>query len=234
MQKLNHILKKTGIEIYYDILSIALYSLITSAVLLPIVLLSPTSLSLILLPVLYMPIVYGVLYVYHQKTDGKRTGVKDIFKGAIQGWVPAVVFGLLCSLLVLILVSTWWYYGGQNSIFQLAIAVFQTYFVAMVLVSQLYTLQLVLQKKVSIFRAMGESVKLFLRYPAYTLGAFFQAFFLGLLLLVTVVGLLALFNGMLAIYLHKVAHNVLYPQKDNVSAESKVALNHSITGGQVR
>lgn len=213
MRKLNEVLIRSGVEVYREIIPVSLYSLVSSAILVPLVLFLPAPFALALFPLLYMPLVYGVLYAYHQKQEGKRTGLRSVFAGAAQGFVPALVFGFLCSLLILILWSTWWYYGGKDGLMNLSFAVFQTYFVVMAFVSQFYTLQLVLQQKLGIGKAMAESVKLFFRYPGYTLGAFIQALCVSVLLLLTIVGFAALFNGIMAIYQHKVAYNVLHPDE---------------------
>ncbi|OKP88565.1 hypothetical protein A3844_07660 [Paenibacillus helianthi] len=214
MQKLNQVLVSTGVESFREIVPITLLSLASSAMLVPVVIFTPMALAFILIPLLYMPLFYGVFYAYHRRTEGKKLSVKEMLSGARKGFVPAVVFGLFCSLLVLVLGSTWWFYGGRDGVVNWTIAIFQTYFVAMAFVSQFYTLELVLQNKLGIFKAMGESVKLFLRYPAYTIGAFFQALVVGVMLVVTVVGFASLFNGMLAVYLHKAAYNVLHPDED--------------------
>lgn len=215
MRKLNQVLVSTGVESFREIVPVALLSLTSSAMLIPVVIFTPVALAFILIPLLYMPLFYGALYAYHRRTEGKRLSVREMLAGAVQGYGPAAAFGLLLSLLVLILWSTWWFYGGRDGAVSWTIAIFQTYFVAMALVSQFYTLQLVIQRKMGIFKAMGESVKLFLRHPAYTIGAFFQAFVVGVMLMVTVVGFLALFNGMLAVYLHKAAYNVLHPEEED-------------------
>lgn len=215
MQKLNQVLVSTGVESFREIVPIALLSLASSAMLVLMVIFAPVALSFILIPLLYMPLFFGVFHAYHRRTEGKKLSVREMLNGARKGFGPTVAFGLLCSLLVLILWSTWWFYGGRDGAVSWTIAIFQTYFVAMALVSQFYTLQLVIQRRMGIFKAMGESVKLFLRYPAYTIGAFFQALVVGIMLTVTVVGFMALFNGMLAVYLHKAAYNVLHPDEDD-------------------
>ncbi|MHA6533639.1 DUF2189 domain-containing protein [Paenibacillus sp. BAC0078] len=214
MRKLNQVLVSTGVESFREIVPVALLSLASSAILVPIVIFTPMALAFILIPLLYMPLFYGVFYAYHRRTEGKKLSIREMLSGARKGFGPAVVFGLFCALLMIILGSTWWFYGSRDGAVNWTIVIFQTYFVAMAFVSQFYTLQLVLQNKRGIFKAMGESVKLFLRYPAYTIGAFFQALVVGVMLTVTIVGFAALFNGMLAVYLHKATYNVLHPDED--------------------
>lgn len=61
-------------------------------------------------------------------------------------------------------------------------------------------------------------MKLFFRYPGYTIAACFQAACLTALLMLTVVGFGALFAGMFAIYQHKVTLNLIEPEEEPVSS----------------
>lgn len=133
MRKLSEVLVKTGAEIYREIIPVALYSVLSSLILIPTVLLLPITAALFVIPFIYMPLFFGVLNVFHHKMERKsrRNGLKDLAAGVRKGYFPAVVMGLFISLLVFILWSTWWYYGGQDGMFYTVIAVFQTYFVIM-------------------------------------------------------------------------------------------------------
>jgi len=213
MRSLNDVLKKSGSIIYNEMVHVALTSAIGSAVLAFLVLYLPFYYALLLLPLLYMPLVYGALYAYHRKTLGEKLLARNVFVGAAKGFFPAAVFGYLMALLLFILISTWWYYHEQDSLLYLVVALFQTYFAVAVLISQFYTLQLVLQENMGIFRAMGTSVKLFFRHPGYTTGAFFQAAVVLAALLVTVVGFGLLYVGSFAIFQHEAAYNVLHPEE---------------------
>ncbi|WP_042205889.1 hypothetical protein [Paenibacillus durus] len=221
MRKLNEVLIGTGTEIYREIIPLTLLSLTGSAVLVPAILFLPVPLTLLLLPLVYMPLLFGSFYAYHRKAEGNKLKIRSMLGGAVKGFMPSLLLGLLFALLGLILWSTWWYYGGRGSLAGRAVAIFQTYFVAMALVSQFYTLQLVIQREMGIFKAMGESVKLFFRHPAYTIGAFFQAVCVGAMLAVTVVGFFALFSGMLSVYSYKAVHNVLNPDEAGETAEEQ-------------
>lgn len=223
MRKLNDVLKKTGIEIYREITAVALYSMISSLVLVAIVMYVKLMVALVLLPVLYMPLFYGVCYAYHRKTERGKSRLKDVFQGAVKGLGPAIVMGIFFVVMILILWSTWWYYGGKEGMGSLAFGVFQTYFVIMALVSQFYTFQLVIQEGMGIFKAMAHSVKLFLKFPAYTLGACFQALVVAVPLLLTVVGFGFLFNGMWAIFQHKATYNVLNPEEPKSETGSVIS-----------
>ncbi|WP_153976603.1 hypothetical protein [Paenibacillus xylanilyticus] len=221
MRKLSEVLVKSGVEIYRDIIPVALFSAASSLILVPILMLAPLPIAIMLLAVIYMPILFGVCYTIHHRLERKerRNGPRDLWAGTLKGIVPGGAVGILIAVLGFILWSTWWYYGEQGGMLGTAVSVFQTFFVLMALMSQFYTWQLVLQKNMGIIQAMGESVKLFFRHPGYTMGACFQALCLTALLGLTVVGFGALFAGMFAIYQHKVAQNVLEPQEEpNMSA----------------
>jgi hypothetical protein len=220
MRKLNQIIVQAAGRVYRDMVPVTLFSLISSLFLVPIVFFLPLPVALLLLPFVYMPAVYGVFYaVYRMLKDG-RAKARDVLAGAVKGYIPATVFGIVCTLFVLILVSTWWYYGNKEGMLYKTVAIFQTYFVAMVFVSQIYTLPLVIQEKMGIFSAMGRSVKLFVTHPGYTIGAFLQAACLTVVLLVTVVGYAALFNGIMGIYAHMVTRNLLQGKNPESSGES--------------
>ncbi|MDT2259508.1 hypothetical protein P7H06_08250 [Paenibacillus larvae] len=127
----------------------------------------------------------------------------------------------MIGLFVLILVSSWMYYGSRSGMGYFILAVFQTYFVTMFFVSQLYTLPLVIQQETGFFRAVNQSIKLFLKHPLYTIGAFFQVVCVTVTLVLTVVGFMALYPGVMGIYLNKVTANLIRtpeesgPKEDN-------------------
>ncbi|MNI46936.1 hypothetical protein D3C73_1014240 [compost metagenome] len=180
----------------------------------------PIPIAAIVLILLYAPLVAGVIYASNRHLQGARLKVADVLRGAVKYWAPAMVFALLCAVFMVILISSWWYYGNRSGMFYFALAVFQTYFVAMFFVSQMYTLTLVVQQELGIFRAIGRSVKMFIKHPAYTIGAFFQSLSVAVLLLLTVIGFLFLYVGIMGIYLNRITRNLL-PEEDNEEAEGK-------------
>lgn len=76
MQKLNQVLVSTGVESFREIVPIALLSLASSAMLVPVVIFAPVALSFILIPLLYMPLFFGVFHAYHRRTEGKKLSVR--------------------------------------------------------------------------------------------------------------------------------------------------------------
>ncbi|AQT85311.1 hypothetical protein ERICIV_00384 [Paenibacillus larvae subsp. larvae] len=221
MRKLSEIMVQSGILIYREITRLALFSLVCSAALIPIGFFFPIPIAFLLLSAVYFPLMAGVLYSCHHYLSKKHGGTRKIFRGAIRFYFPSVLFGLLIGLFVLILVSSWMYYGSRSGMGYFILAVFQTYFVTMVFVSQLYTLPLVIQQETGFFRAVNQSIKLFLKHPLYTIGAFFQVVCITVMLALTVVGFMALYPGVMGIYLNKVTANLIRtpeesgPKEDN-------------------
>lgn len=220
MRKLGEMVARTGVHVYREIVFVFLVSVISSAVLVPVVLLLPVPFAVIALILLYVPLCTGVLYASHRKLQGEKAGAGEMFAGAGKYYLSSLLFGMVCALFVLIIVSSWWYYGSKSGAMYLALAVFQTYFVAMFFVSQTYTLPLVVQENAGIFTAMGKSMKLFVAHPMYTIGAFIQAVSVALLLGLTVIGFGCLYMGMLGIYANRITANLL-PKKESESSGSE-------------
>ncbi|AHD04196.1 hypothetical protein ERICII_00349 [Paenibacillus larvae subsp. larvae DSM 25430] len=114
MRKLSEIMVQSGILIYREITRLALFSLVCSAVLIPIGFFFPIPIAFLLLSAVYFPLMAGVLYSCHHYLSKKHGGTRKIFRGAIRFYLPSVLFGLLIGLFVLILVSSWMYYGSKK------------------------------------------------------------------------------------------------------------------------
>ncbi|MDF2669044.1 MAG: hypothetical protein K0R67_1350 [Paenibacillus sp.] len=209
MKKLSQIVTGSGVQIYREIVPIALFSIVSSLALIPFVFFLPVGLALVFVVLVYLPLCTGALYAAHRILSGDKGKVRMMWKGAFKFYGASLVFGLMIALFVLILVSSWWYYGGKSGSMYFVLAVFQTYFVAMVMVSQVYTMPLVVQEGIGIIPAIGRSVKLFLANPLYTIGAFVQIVCLTIILGITVVGFAFLFVGMISIYLNMLTANVI-------------------------
>jgi hypothetical protein len=219
MKKLSEIVVQSGVRIFRDITSVALFSLISSLVLVPAILVLPIPFAAALLCLLYMPLVTGAIYAGNEMLSGQKAKLSSMLRGTIQHYVSSLLFGMLSLLFVLIIISSWWYYGNKSGLFYFALAVFQTYFVAMFFISQLYTLPLLVQEKVGIWTAIGRSAKLFIKHPGYTVGAFLQMLSIGVLLLLTVVGFAGLYVGSMAIYMNLLTRNLLPKEEENEGAQ---------------
>jgi hypothetical protein len=233
MRKLSDVVVQSGVQVYREIVPVALFSAISSVVLLPFIFFLPAGLALIFIPLLYVPLCTGVLYAGHRILKGERSRIRLMFEGAWKHYGASLGFALIVSFFVLILVSSWWYYGSRQGVFYFALSVFQTYFVAMVFVSQIYTLPLIVQEGMGLFSAIGRSFKLFVSHPLYTIGAFLQIVCLTVILGITVVGFACLYVGMLGIYANLVTANLL-PKPDRGSAPRDEESGRGGNGSSIR
>lgn len=222
MKKLSEIVIQSGVRIFRDITSVALFSLISSLVLVPAILIFPIPIAAAILCLLYVPLVTGAIYAGNEMLSGQKAKLSAMLRGTAKHYGSSLLFGVLCLLFILILISSWWYYGNKSGMFYFALAVFQTYFVAMFFISQLYTLPLLVQEKVGIWTAIGRSAKLLIKHPGYTVGAFLQMLSIGVLLLLTVVGFAGLYVGCVAIYLNLLTRNLLPREEESKEAEGSV------------
>ncbi|MEK8132321.1 hypothetical protein WMW72_30920 [Paenibacillus filicis] len=229
MKSLGGIMVQAGGSVYREMIKVFLFSAVSSLVLVPLVLFVPAGLALVLVPLLYAPLVAGIFHAMHRLLAGERAGLKTMLAGAVRYFAPAVLFGLMCSVFILILVSTWWYYGQRDGMWNWALAIFQTYFVVMVFISQLYTLPLIVQRQEPFFRAVGRSVKLTVLRPGYTIGAFFQLVCVTVVLAATVVGFAVLYAGIAAIYVNLVVRNVLNAAEGSEPSQDGEAIG-GVTG----
>lgn len=215
MRKLSRVVVQAAKRVFEDIVPVALLSAVGALLLAPLVFFAPVGVSLLVLPFVFVPLCAGALHAANRMLAGGRLKLRTMLAGAWRFLLPSLAVAFVYAAFMLIIVSTWWYYGGKGGTFSVALAVFQTYFVAMVLVSQLYALPLIVRERMGAFAAMGRSVKLFLRHPGYTIGAFVQLLSLTVLLGLTIVGFGCLFLGMYGIYANLVTANVLAgPEED--------------------
>jgi len=219
MRKLSYIVVQSAKRVFQDIVPVALLSMVGALLLVPFIFFMPVGVSLFALPLIFVPLCAGALHASHRMMKGEKLKLKAMFAGAWTFLLPSLAMAIVYSAFILIIVSTWWYYGGKSGTMYFALAVFQTYFVAMVFVALLYALPLVVQERMGVFAAMGRSVKLFLRHPGYTIGAFIQLLSLTVLLGITVVGFGCLFLGMYGIYANLVTANVLARPEEEEDGE---------------
>jgi hypothetical protein len=222
LKKLGQIVVQSGVQIFREITSVILLSLLTSVVLVPAIMMLPIPFAVIALIILYVPLVTGVIYAGNRFLLGNRLKAGDVLRGAVKYYAASVVFGLLCALFLLILISSWWYYGTRSGMLYFGLAIFQTYFVAIFYMSQLYTLPLIVQQDLGVFKAIGRSVKMFVKHPGYTVGAFLQSLSIAVLLLLTVIGFAALYTGAMSIYLNRVTRNLLPDEANDEEAKPLV------------
>ena len=215
MNRLSGILKKSGHDIFENIVEILGISLMASIPVLPAVFMV-LPIGIVYLLLLAMPCFIAAFYALRQKMDRKPFKYKSFFTGFKKYYLRGLAYGFIIGLFLLILISSWWYYFKVKTILAFTIAMFQSYFFIMICASQMYTVSILVTEDLSLFKCINESMKLFLDNPGYTIGTLIQILALSALLILTVVSVPLLLAGMISIFLINTYDNLLlkYKKKD--------------------
>ncbi|WP_125154165.1 hypothetical protein [Clostridium rectalis] len=213
MNTLSNVLKKSGHDIYENILEIVVVSLLTSIPILPcLFMFLPVGMLYLLL--VAMPCFMGAYYAMNIKLNRKPFKYTTVFKGIKKFYLKGLLYGLILGINIFIVSSSWWYYLKIKTVGSFTIAMFQTYFFIMVILSQLYTIPILMTEGIKLSVAMKTSIRLFLDNPIYTVGTFIQILAILILLILTVVSLPLLYFGVLSVLLINIYKNVLSKYKE--------------------
>lgn len=229
MKTLSQVLRKTGHEIYENIITIVGLSFLWFSFLIPGIFFLKIPFAILYLVFFALPSLAAVLYAMKFKLDRKDFSYTLFFKGFVKFYKRSLLYSLLVSLFVLILISSWWYYFHNSNLFNFIIAVFQSYFFIFINLAFFYTLPILVKTDQKISKCLKESLALFLQKGKYTVGAFIQIFTVGVLLLVTVVSVPLLFAGMLSVFMLNTYDNLAIHSK-NIQSSS---YNHRILRNNV-
>jgi hypothetical protein len=208
MKSLSQTLVQSGHDLYENILTVSLLSLLWFFLLAPAFFLLALPFAIFYLIFMAVPALAGVFYTMDQKLNRKPFSYKLFFTGFVHFYGRAFVYGLLISLMTLIVSVSWWYFISNKSLFTLMIAMFQSYFYLFVQLGLIYTLPTLVRKDEKLHLCMKESVRLFLHNSMYTIGSFIQILCIGALLLLTLASIPLLMAGVLSIILINIYTNL--------------------------
>lgn len=201
MKTVSQVLKKSGHDIYENMIPVIALSFLWFVLMIPAIFFLVPQIAVFYLVLTAIPGLAGVIYAMKQKIERQPFKYILFLKGFAKFYGRSLVFSLIMSIFAFILVASWWYYVSSSSFFALIVAIFQTYFLAFVSFALLYTLPILVTKDVRISDAIRESIRLFLSKSLFTIGTSIQILTVGILLLITVVSVPLLFAGMLSIFM---------------------------------
>ncbi|MGV3489270.1 MAG: hypothetical protein ACO1OC_11905 [Tuberibacillus sp.] len=213
MKTVSQVLKKSGHDIYENMLTVIGLSLCWFALLIPAFFFLVLPVAVIYLVLTAIPGLAGVIYAMKHKINRKPFKYSLFLKGIAKFYGRSLVFSFIYFLFALILVSSWWYCVHNSGFLPLIIAIFQTYFFAFVMLALYYALPIMVVKDAKVSDSIKASLSLFLRKSGYTMGTGVQILTVGLLLLVTVVSIPLLFAGMLSVFIINTYEN-LCPEEE--------------------
>jgi uncharacterized membrane protein YesL len=187
-----------------------------SFLVLPAVLLMSVIPGVIFVLLTAVPSLAGVVYAMDNKVKRKQFRYTLFFKGFKKFYFKALVLGFLIALLILIPVSSFWYYAKVKTTLNLIVAMFQLYLCLTVFIALTYTLPLIISGQNTLLGSIKMSFKLFMDNMAYTFGSFVQIAAVSVLMIITVISMPMLFGGMFSIFSINLYENLLlkYTEED--------------------
>lgn len=224
MLSISQLLKKSGHQIFINILPVLFVSIGWSIILVPSIFILPIPWSFGFLALTIVPATTAVFATLHQVVQGERKYVRLFIKSFFKFFPRSFLFGLFVALAFLIPISEWWYYLNVNhSYWMFLFAVFQTYLCLTFLAMQVYTIPLMVMENMPTFTAMNRSFKYFLAHVWHTIGLFLQIACATILLSLSVMGFFFLYIGMLAIFVLNATQNLQQVTQLPVKEEMKVS-----------
>jgi uncharacterized membrane protein YesL len=209
MNTLSGVLKKSGKDIFHNIIDVVAISLIASLIVFPGLFILPPGLGLVYMLLTAGPALFAAFYAIDMRITGRPFKYSLFFKGFKAYYGRAVVIGLLFTILSVIPASSWWYYTKERTMFTLIIAMFQSYIYLMLLVALTYIVPIMIKENVGLSHSLKTSFRLFLDNPTYTIGSSVQIISVTLLLALTVVSFPMLFPGMFSVFALNLYDNLL-------------------------
>ncbi|MBS4192456.1 DUF624 domain-containing protein [Bacillus sp. FJAT-49705] len=223
MLSISKLLKKSGHQIFLNILNVLGISICWSLFIVPAIFLLPFYWAIAYLAITFIPATTAVFAVMNQIAEGKKYKFGMFIKSFFHYFTRSFRIGLLFSLAVLIPLSQWWYYININNSYLIFIfSVFQTYLCLTFLSTQVYTIPILVAEDCKVIKAMNKSIKAFMGNTWYTIGLFVQIICITLLISLTVIGFFLLYISMLAIFVLNASKNLDFAKKEESISENRV------------
>jgi hypothetical protein len=210
---ISQVVKMSAGKVFEHVLPLTGLSVVVSLFLLPPLFLMPLPIALLYLTLLGVPLA-GLAVFAAQKVMRREKWLGRPLAVWAKRLPGMLGLGSLYAVLGFILYSSWWYHvqhdvGLMNLSFY--IALFQSYFVGMFFISQLYTLPLLFDEaeKRSVVRCMLLSMQTAFKRPGYAVSLFVQLLCVGVLLGFTVIGFFFLFPGIGGVLVQTATKGVL-------------------------
>ncbi|MCX7796399.1 MAG: hypothetical protein N2380_07760 [bacterium] len=153
------------------------------------------------IPIITMPAsICGIFCAINDLKDEKKVA-RDFLKGFRLYFSKTLPLGLVLLFLILVLVSSLWYYVNVRSTYSLIFTMFQSTIVIFILFTQIYTLPLMVNQNLNLINSVKISAILILSDIFFSLSVFLELIFISILLTFSIVGLPLLF-GIMCIFIN--------------------------------
>ncbi|CAM4179001.1 YesL family protein [Lederbergia lenta] len=218
MLSISKLLKKTGHQIFMNMLTVMWVSGGWSLFIVPVVFLLPLPWAIVFIALTFVPATVAVYAVMNHVLQRNKAKLILFPRYFFYYFKRSCLMGIIYCVAVLIPISEWWYYATiNNSYLVFVFAIFQTYLCLTFLATQVYAIPFLVQEDLSVFKAMNQSIKHFMKHTWYTIGLFIQILSVTALLSITVIGFFLLYIGMMAVFVLNATTNLhLEKKKDSV------------------
>ncbi len=214
MLSISMILKKTGHQIFINILTVIGVSFGWSLFIVPAIFILPIHLAILFLTLTFVPATVAVYALMNYMLNGGKKRFGQFFAFFGYYFKRSSLLSLVFSIAVIIPASEWWYYLNENNSYLVFIfAVFQTYLCLTFLSSQVYTIPFLVIEDLPVIKAMNKSIRHFLSHTWYTIGLFMQVLSVTVLLSLSVIGFFFLYIGMMAVFVLNSTKNLAFDKK---------------------
>ncbi|WP_031539358.1 MULTISPECIES: DUF624 domain-containing protein [unclassified Bacillus (in: firmicutes)] len=215
MLSISKLVKKTGHQIFTNIMSVVFCSIAWSLFVVPVVFILPIPGAMVFLFLTFIPATVAVYSLMKRMLMHQRYKFGDFFRQFFYYFKRAFLFGILFWLAIIIPASSWWYYVTLNHGYMYFLfCIFQTYLCITFLISQVYTIPYLVMEDLHLLQAMNKSIKKFMSHTWYTIGFFMQILCIAILLSFTVIGFFLLFIGILTIFILNATDNIELSERE--------------------
>jgi len=221
MLPISQLIKKTGHQIFTNILTVLGVSVGWSLFLVPVIFILPLHVALVFFAVTFIPVTVSVYVVMNHLLIKNKASIALFIRSFFYYFKRSFLLGILFNLAILIAISEWWYYININNSYLIFLfATFQTYLIFTFLTTQVYAIPFMVIEDLPLFKAMNKSIRHFMKNKGYTVGLFIQIISVTALLSLTVIGFFLLYIGMMAIFVINATNNLLLEKPNNEIVES--------------
>lgn len=190
-------------------------SLIWGLIVIPCIFLLPMAISMIVLWIIALPVLTGIIYectiiLKHESFSYKNivtgtksivTGTKNIVTGTKKYYLRSICFYGVILLFTFVVGASYWQYFKMRSTLYLILSIIQSFFYLVLLISQIYTLPIIVNKDIKFGEAFKESFIIFQSNSSKSIKMFFEILIMCIVMAVAIITIPMFLGGALAMFI---------------------------------
>lgn len=136
----------------------------------------PGTISIALAYFFLLPSLTGIAYASSIILNKKIFSYKNILIGAKKFYLRSLLFYFMIYLFMFMSAASYWQYSKAKTLFNLSLFIIQCFFFLIILISQVYTIPLMIDKDIKFSEAFKKSFKMFADNPVYSIKSFLVLF----------------------------------------------------------